>query len=621
MKSLSIALFISCGVLGAGCAGTQAAAPRNGPLTPVPADAPSPVSSPSLLVDRRIYDPESNQSPFMLLDVPEDGVRYFETLTQARARYDAQQWAEAEPLLERLVGEYPRDPHNWMMLGFTKRNLGKHLDAAAAFERAGPLIGWDGEFPNGYRMAYSYLAAGDRRKALDVLREMVFERHGILRAGLMRHPFFTELYDDPEFRQIAGAHDTSQMSRDEGWRYDIDFLYDETKRVNPDYRDKPFPAELVRRYEELKRNVPTLSDEEIYVGMMRMLAVLHQGHVFLFADESARVPNRFLPLRFYAFPEGVFIIDAGDGHEHLIGSRVDAIGGLSMEETMRRVSRATSVDSDMGYMWAAMRLSDMYYLRGIGASESRASATLTLQTPGGGIQNVAVVSGAAPPGRLDMLVPLKGVSAPPLYLRNLEEAHWEQPLPEHDALYVQINALVHGRDESLPQFGRRLGSVLDETGTKNVILDLRHNIGGTTQLYPELLRTLTAYSRFPENQIYVLIGRRTYSAAGNFITDLERLADPVFAGEAPGECCNLYGDAAVVVLPYSKVMGELTALKWQLSTPSDRRREISPDVPVQITADAYFSGEDPGLEAVLKLIAKRRGASPQGPAPGTPRGR
>ena len=82
-------------------------------------------------------------------------------------------------------------------------------------------------------------------------------------------------------------------------------------------------------------------------------------------------------------------------------------------------------------------------------------------------------------------------------------------------------------------------------------------------------------------------------------------------GEASSECCNLYGDPVSVVLPYSGTQGELTAVKWQLSAPGDRRREMSPEVPVQLTARAYFAGQDPALEAIYRLIASRRGATAQ----------
>jgi hypothetical protein len=213
-----------------------------------------------------------------------------------------------------------------------------------------------------------------------------------------------------------------------------------------------------------------------------------------------------------------------------------------------------------------------------------------------------------PEGRQDRLVPPPGGVAPPLFLRDIvvTQKHWETPLPEHDALYVQVNNLVDEQNETLAQFGRRLWTVLDSVQPANLILDLRHNNGGTTQLYPELLRTLVAYSRPAGRQVYVLIGRRSFSATGNFVTDLERLVDPIFVGEASSECCNLYGDPTTLTLPYSGTQGEMTAVKWQLSTPSDRRREMSPEVPVQLTAAAYFAGQDPAMDAIFRMIASRR---------------
>ncbi|MFP5284769.1 MAG: alpha/beta fold hydrolase, partial [Thermoanaerobaculia bacterium] len=389
-------------------------------------------------------------------------------------------------------------------------------------------------------------------------------------------------------------------------RRDVDFLYSEVKRVNPDYRDEPLPAEMTRRYEELKKNVPKLSDEEIFVGMSRMLAPLHQGHVVLWTSPPL---NRYLPVRLYAFPDGIYVIEGRGEHKDLAGSRVLAFGSVPAEEMLRRLADASSADGDMQYLWGVSFLAETSWLKGLGSIGGRASTewvTLTVQKPGEASRTVTLATSATQPeNRQDKLVAPPGV-APPLFLRDPDQMHWELALPEHDALYVQINNLVDDEDETLPEFGRRLWTVIEKGRPKNLIVDLRHNNGGNTLIYPELLRTLIAFSREPGNQVYALIGRRSYSATGNFVTDLERLADPIFAGEASSECCNLYGDATVVMLPYSKVEGELTNVKWNLSTPSDRRREMSPEVPVQLTAKAYFAGEDPAMEAVQRMIATRK---------------
>ncbi|MES1245806.1 MAG: hypothetical protein ABUT39_29635 [Acidobacteriota bacterium] len=539
----------------------------------------------------------------ILLSVPEDGLAYYDTLVRARALYQGDKFAELEPLAERLAREYPRDPWNWLMLGRTKFRLNKYDQAISAWEKAGPLIGWDLQFPNAYRVALGYAAAGNKRAALDMLRRTIFEQHGFYRVDLYDWPEFASLKDDPEFLEIIGRPDTTSWSRDRGWTYDIDFLYNEAKRVNPDYRAQPFPAELTRRYEELKRNASKLSDEEVFVGMGHMLAALHQGHVALWSPPN----DRYLPVRLYAFPEGIFIVEASDEHKDLVGSRVVAFGSVPAEELLRRLSECLSTDGDMQYLWGVSRLAETAYLKGLGATRSVDSVDLTVQPPGGVVRKVALATLATgPAGRQDKLVAPPGVT-PPLFLRDLTQHHWELALPEHDALYVQVNNLLDEEGETgetLAQLGRRLWTVIEKTSPKNLILDIRHNNGGTTQLYPELLRTLIAFSRISGNQVYVLIGRRSYSATGNFVTDLERLTDPIFVGEASSECCNLYGDPTRVILPYSKTQGELTAVKWNLSNPSDRRREISPEVPVQLTAPAYFAGQDPAMEAIYRLIAR-----------------
>lgn len=549
------------------------------------------------------YDPKSGESPLVLLAVPKDGVAYYDVKVRARAFYESEKYAEAEPLLEQLVRDYPRDPENWMMLGRTRFVLEKYAQAVTAFEKAGPLIGWDLQYPNAYYMATSTMRQGNRKAALDMLREIIFERHGFVRANLYDWPSFVSLQNDPEFLELIGRPDASGWTREEGWRRDIDIVYSEARRVNPDYRDKPFPAEITRRYEELKRNVPNLSDEEVFVGMQRMLAPLHQGHVALWGPRG----NRHLPVRLYAFPEGLFIVEASEPYKDLAGSRVVALGSLPAEEAMRRLAEVMSVDGDMQYLWGISRLAETAYLKGLGATSSVDTVTLTVQPPGGSSSRTVTLTTltTAPADRQDKLVAPPGVK-PPLFLRDVKQMHWELALPEHDAIYVQVNNLLDDEDETLAAFGQRLWTVLDKTRPKNLILDVRHNNGGTTQLYNELLRTLIAFSRIPGNQVYALIGRRSYSATGNFVTDLERLTDPIFVGEASSECCNLYGDATNVALPYSKTQGELTAVKWNLSTPSDRRREMSPEVPVQLTAPAYFAGQDPVMDAVFRMIAARK---------------
>ena len=546
------------------------------------------------------YDPAAGLSPVVLLQSPSDPAFYYRARERAKTLYKAEEWAKAEPLLEELTRMYPRDPDNWRMLARTKRRLDKFAEAGTATLPAQPVLGLD----YGYLVALSHLKVGNERAALDELRRTIFDRRGIVRQRLLDYyPDFAPLKDNAEFRQIVGMPDTNGWTRQSGWAHDLEFFYNEVKRVNPDYRDEPFPREFDRLYSELRQNVPNLADEEIFVGLQKMLAVLQQGHLTMWATEDARTPNRFLPLQFYVFPDGLYVIDAAEPHSELIGTRVDKIGDLTASEALRRHASAMSVDGPMGYLARASDLAETYYLKGLGATADTSVVDLSLTPARGPSRRVRIETAAKQlKGRQDKLIPPKGGASPPLSLKQLDEMFWHKLLPEHDALYVQINNLLSAENETLSEYGERLWSDLLKSDPKSLIVDVRHNNGGATQDYPDLLRTLIAFSRLPGKNVYVLIGRRTYSAAGNFVTDLERLADPVFIGEPTGECCNFYGDPTEVTLPYSRVQGELTAMKWNLSTPWDLRRELVPDVPVQLTAKEYFSGEDSVLQATLSLL-------------------
>lgn len=545
--------------------------------------------------------------PLSLMRAPKDPIGYYDKKVQVRSleerarKGDTIDWAEAERLLEDLTRDYPLDGENWYLLGQVKRVLKKYKEAATAFRNAETYPSWRAVEAD---EAIALLAAGNKRGALDSLRKLVFEHRTPYREYLYEEDVFASLKQDPEFREIVGRPDTTGWSRDYGWKQDIDFLAAEVKRVNPDYHDAPLPAEFVRIQEELKSKVSARSDEEILVGMNRMLATLRQGHTDLRRLKDSRIPARFLPVQFWAFPEGVYIVGATPEHQRLTGYRVVAIEKTPAEEALHQINGLQSIDGDMEYLVGGLTmLRTLPFLKGLGITSSGDAATLTLRSPTGRVEKVRLASVPEAVGSLK-LPPAPKVQAP-LFMSKVDQMHWELSLPQHDALYVQMNNIQPDTDETVPQFGKRLRTRLAQEDPKNLILDLRHNTGGSTQSYPEFLRTVVGFSQLADKKVYVLIGRNTYSAAANLTMDLEKLADPIFVGEPTSECCALYGDSSFLTLPYSRIKGEVSALKWNLSwSASDRRREMSPEVPVQLTAKDYFAGRDPVMETVFRMISR-----------------
>lgn len=535
-----------------------------------------------------------------LLVAPADGVAHYRKLERANQLIEEKKWPEAEEILKELSASFPAHGAIWGQLGITLRRQNKHAEAIRAYEKVMEIQGPGIPYNARYWIAASHAALGHTKEALNTLEQLVFTDAYLNRPELPADPNFASLKDNARFHKIAGKEDVSRMSRIEGWRHDIDYLAAEQKRNNP--AGYPIPEEFFRRQHELKESVPKLSDLEIVAGMGRMINALNRGHTALWLGApGSKLDFGPMPIRLYAFPEGIFITQGEQGYEDLAGAQVIQFGKTPADDALMLMSASRSGESPMENIWVSpFLLAIPAVLNGLGMTQQPDSAELTLRMPDGSTAVKTLKSIKATDFILKLNPPPK--VQPPLFLKNVKEMHWLEALPEHQAIYVQVNNIMADKDETMAQFGLRLRRAIGEVRPRNIILDIRHNNGGDTFTYQELLRTLTAFSTVEGHKVFVLIGRNVYSAAANLTADLERMVKPVFVGEATSATGNQWGDESVFILPYSGIMGAFAGVRWQLSHPWDKRRSIVPQVPVQLTAKAYFDGQDTQLEAIFRII-------------------
>jgi len=98
--------------------------------------------------------------------------------------------------------------------------------------------------------------------------------------------------------------------------------------------------------------------------------------------------------------------------------------------------------------------------------------------------------------------------------------------------------------------------------------------------------------------LFVLTGRNTFSAAQNFVNEMEKHTNVLFAGEPTGARPNHYGDPVPVKLPNSGIEIRVSTLFWQDAHPADDRKATAPQLSVEPTAADYIAGRDPALDAV-----------------------
>lgn len=550
------------------------------------------------------------QSPAALVDGPRgmSPSTYFQLAREADRRYAADEFVSAAEAYARLTEAYPWNGEHWLRLGEARFRLGRYHAAVDAFREADELgvdrySQWNAAYT-----ALSFARAGEPDSAFVWLERTLVEHRFERPSALLRDSLFAALRQDPRLGELLPVPAESPQVRDEGWRHDLDVLLSEIRRLNPVYSRQPLPEILIRRAERLRERIPSLSDAQIAIEMQHLLTLLghnHNNFHFLFVPEEAqRVAITEIPLTFYVFPEGLYVVDATAPHEDLIGARVLRFGDVPAERALRATEYARPRENDMELAWGGatlLRMPQVLHAAGIISRPDRVDLSVLDRT---GRERMVRLD-PRPAGRRGKLEAprLPGLPEPPRYLSRPDDSFWFETIASH-TLYVQFNQVRNKPEESLAHFGLRLREHLrDYPGLRDLIVDVRRNNGGDTYLYPELLRTLIAFDAEDGNRLFVLVGRSTYSATANFITDLDRLTDAIFVGEPSGGKPITYGgDSSTSMLPYSGLTVGLSSTVWQLTSPRDTRLWITPDLPVALTAGDYFANRDPVMEAVLELI-------------------
>lgn len=397
----------------------------------------------------------------------------------------------------------------------------------------------------------------------------------------------------------------------EQWREDLRTVRHEIETRHPAPYNHTSKAELDAAFADLDRRIPSLSRNQIIVGMMRIDALVGDGHTRIDPrkDDAFRLAS--LPLKLYEFDDGIFIRAAEPRWAKLVGWRVEAIGGVPIAEAVKRTGEIVSSDNDMGKRQLVPLYLEMpEILQALGLSDSHDSARLTL-VKGKDKQTVTIAAAQVnppwPPDTDIALTTPKGWTdacrgPAPLYLENPLDYHRLVDLPQQKALYAQLNWVANVDGDTLAQYSDRILKRANETKPRAIILDLRLDQGGNGNLATSLVNALIKVED-EDTRLLVLTGRGTFSASQFILNDLDRLTHAVFVGEPASSKPSSYGDAFKTQLPNSKIDVRTSIYWWQEGQNFNPYTWIDVAAPLRF-AD-YAACRDPALEAALAYTPPR----------------
>jgi tetratricopeptide (TPR) repeat protein len=469
-----------------------------------------------------------------------------ELIARAQAKSNSQAWAEAAVLWTEVVTRNPVNGSFWHQLASAHYRARDYRQAIPAYQK---VIALGAVFPSSaaYQIARCYAALAEKDAALKWL-EQAFEMGFRDLQAAQTDADWENLRDDPRYRRIVALADVTKLSRNEGWRHDLRLLAGEVKRkgyafVRPISKEE-FDVEVKKLYDA----IPGLTDMQITIEMMKLLRRVGDGHTGLLGSRRREDWQQTLPMQFYQFEEGLFIIAADPRYKELLGAQVLRFGERTVDQVTSALEPLIYRDNDI---WVKQRapylMRHLLLMRGLGLIPSPEKVTLSLSDTTGKARQVEVVTDLSQPNIWNALpnpsgwinMPQTLGSPPPLYLKNMAAPYWFEHLPERKTVYFQFNAVRNDQQESLAQFCARLFKFIGEHEVEKLVIDMRWNNGGNTGLLPPLIHGLIRSEKINQRgKLFVIIGRRTFSAAQNAATYIERHTNATFVGEPTGSSPN-----------------------------------------------------------------------------------
>ncbi|MEW6207852.1 MAG: hypothetical protein AB1631_05755 [Acidobacteriota bacterium] len=524
---------------------------------------------------------------------------YQETIRQAEAKMLAQEWAAAAAMWERAAEMNPHLGNNWSQLALARVRAKDYRKAVEAYEKVIEL-GFGYPFNAAYGISRCYALMGEKETALRWIERSLDMGLRNLK-GLQDEQDFTSLRDDERFKRLAAIVDTSRMTRDEGWRYDLWLLARELKRIHYDLFSKISRQDFEAYVSKLNNDIPRLTDHQIEASFMKLARMAGDGHTRITPTYASELGRKGALVQFYLFAEGLFITAADPRYADIAGAQVLRVGEHGVERVIEALEPVISRDNTMWIKLIAPAL--MAYpqiLNGLGLIPNGEALPLTIKDATGKIRQVSlpVEAGAA---NDSWVTARRDATRPdPLYLKNRKAPYWFEYLADSRTVYFQYNSVRNDTKEPLNKFCDRLFQFINDNAVERLIIDMRWNGGGNNFLNQPLISGLMRCDRINQKgRLFVIVGRATFSAAMCGAAQVERYTNAIFAGEPTGSSPNFVGESIPVRLPYSKMAGSISDLYWQNSVAMDYRVWIAPQIYAPPTFEIFKANRDPAMEAIM----------------------
>lgn len=406
------------------------------------------------------------------------------------------------------------------------------------------------------------------------------------------------------------------------WQADLIYLQ---KKIHSDYSNL-FHNVTSKQFDSavavLQKQIPHLTENEIRVGFIRLVAMFRIGHTLVNMEvgeneDSLKPVFHFLPLTVSAFNDGLHVQQIDTAYRNALGGRIVKIGNTPVDEVLKRIHSVISWENEQyfkSHLHYYLRIPEILQALHITENETEAS----LHYIKAGIEGTIVIKAQDYPSYAfndGIFLPKGWVDAyeyfnkpaSVLWMKEPGKLRYFEYLKESKTVFVRHVAVVDRPGQTVGDFFEKVFSFIDSNEVDKFVLDLRMNCGGNNYLNKSVITGIIQSKKINRyGHLFVITGAATFSAAQNLVNEIEKYTEAIFVGEPTAENVNFWGDIRREVLPESQLNLGLSWLWWQNMDPRDKRPWTAPDLTAEMSFENYKMGYDSAMGIILNYNEERR---------------
>jgi hypothetical protein len=395
----------------------------------------------------------------------------------------------------------------------------------------------------------------------------------------------------------------SQNMNPADWHADLEYFSKELPKRHYDLFHVKGENYFSQGIEKLRSAAGELSDLEIAIRLQQLVASMGDSHTRVnmsqFVDKK-----QILPLHLFWFSDGLYVLHTTPENEEILGHRITSINQTPIKTVVDSLSTLVTIDNQAILKSSIPKmLTLIQVLKYFGFAEGQ---KIEIGVKDGKGRKSSYALEAATMNRKNRIM-FKPDSLALCY-RNERIFFIDYYIPNDKTYYIQYNKCWSkeleikyrkgknaNRMPSFREFEEKVLNSLEMKPIEKIIFDLRFNGGGNSSQGTALIKKLAAFAdKNPEKEVFVILGRYTFSSAILNAMDFKKWTTATFVGEETGGKPNHFGEVKSFRLPQS-------GLRIDYSTKYFKRTEspsnsLKPDIEIESDFNDFKRGIDPVYE-------------------------